>query len=73
MPANDIIVLSACADPEHRDDLVVQQHRYFAVGGSYDWYWLFDRTGTTEKGAVGDYDNEQAVRDAINEAGLCTR
>ncbi len=26
-------------------DLIVQQHRYFAGSGSYDWYWLLDTRG----------------------------
>jgi hypothetical protein len=73
MPANDIIVLSACKSADYRDNLVVQQHRYFVVAGSFDWYWLYDRTGKKEKGPVGDYDNEQAVREAIEAAGWCER
>ncbi len=31
MPANDVIVLSACKSADYRDNLVVQQHRYFVV------------------------------------------
>jgi hypothetical protein len=71
MPANDVIVLNSCKSQEYRDNLVVQQHRYFVVAGSYDWYWLYDRTGKKEKGPVGEYDGEQAVREAIDAAGLC--
>jgi len=26
---------------EHKGDLIIQQHRYFLGGGSYDWYWLY--------------------------------
>jgi hypothetical protein len=44
MDANDVIVLNDCKKPENRDNLVVNQHRYFIVGGGYDWYWLFDST-----------------------------
>jgi len=73
MPANDAIVLNSCKSQEYRDNLVVQQHRYFVVAGSYDWYWLYDRTGKKEKGPVGEYDGEQAVREAIDAAGLCER
>jgi hypothetical protein len=73
MPANDVIVLSACKSQEYRDNLVVQQHRYFVVAGSYDWYWLYDRTGKREKGPLGDYDGDEAVREAIEAAGLCER
>jgi hypothetical protein len=71
MEANDVLVLNDCKKPENRDNLVVNQHRYFVVAGSYDWYWLFDGTGKKEKGPVGEYDSEQAVRDAISAAGLC--
>ena len=73
MPANDVIVLNWCKGQESRDNLVVQQHRYFVVAGSYDWYWLYDRTGKKEKGPVGEYDSEEAVREAIEAAGLCER
>jgi hypothetical protein len=71
MDANDVIVLNDCKKPENRDNLVVNQHRYFVVAGSYDWYWLFDSTGKKEKGPVGDYENEQAAREAISASGLC--
>ena len=71
MDANDVLVLSNCKKPENRDNLVVNQHRYFVVGGSYDWYWLFDRTGTKERGPIGEYESEKAVRDAIDGVGLC--
>jgi hypothetical protein len=73
MPANDVIVLSWCKGQDSRDNLVVQQHRYFVVAGSYDWYWLYDRTGKKEKGPVGEYDSEEALREAIDAAGLCER
>ena len=38
---------------EYRDDLLVQQHRYFIGGGSYDWYWLLNPDGK-EIGPVGE-------------------
>lgn len=38
---------------EYRDHLLVQQHRYFIGGGSYDWYWLLKPDGT-EVGPVGE-------------------
>jgi hypothetical protein len=38
---------------EYRDDLLVQQHRYFIGGGSYDWYWLLKPDGK-EIGPVGE-------------------
>jgi WD40-like Beta Propeller Repeat len=69
--ANDVIVLSDCKKAENRDNLVVNQHRYFVVAGSYDWYWLFDSAGKKEKGAVGEYDSPQAARDAISASALC--
>ena len=69
--ANDVIVLSDCKKAENRDNIVVNQHRYFVVAGSYDWYWLFDATGKKEKGPVGEFESTQAVRDAINASGLC--
>lgn len=53
LPANDILVLSFCAD-EHKDDLAVAMHRYFLFGGSYDWYWLYDPDGKKELGPLGD-------------------
>ena len=50
LPANDLLVLNFCSN-KYKDDLVVEPHRYFLLGGSYDWYWLYDsgrqeRTGT---------------------------
>jgi hypothetical protein len=71
MDANDVLVLSNCKKPENRDNLVVNQHRYFVVGGSYDWYWLFDSAGKKEKGPVGEFENEQALREAISASALC--
>lgn len=38
---------------EYRDDLLVQQHRYFIGGGSYDWFWLLKPDGK-EIGPVGE-------------------
>jgi hypothetical protein len=69
--ANDVIVLNDCKRAENRDSLVVLQHRYFVVAGSYDWYWLFDAAGKKEKGPVGEYGSETAVRDAIKDSTLC--
>jgi hypothetical protein len=60
-PANDLVVLSFCKG-EHRDQLLLNQHRYFIGGGSYDWYWLFDRAGRKEIGPVGtDADTHEAI------------
>jgi hypothetical protein len=52
-PGNDLVVLDACKG-DHRDRLVIQQHRYFAFGGSFDWYWLYDAAGAKEIAPVGD-------------------
>jgi hypothetical protein len=66
--AKDVIVLSDCKKAEKRDSLVVQQHRYFLAGGSYDFYWLFDRTGKKkEESPVGYCESEQAARKAIDD------
>ena len=62
-PANALIVLNFCAG-KHRDALVLNQHRYFLGGGSYDWYWLFDASGRKEIGPVAD---ENAKRPEIVE------
>ncbi len=60
LPANDLLVLADCAG-DYRDDLIVQQHRYFVFGGSYDWYWLFDPAGKTEYGPLGDFAGREDV------------
>jgi len=56
MPANDILVLNFCAN-KYKDDLAVLSHRNFLLGGSYDWYWLYDSTGKKELGPLGPFDN----------------
>jgi WD40-like Beta Propeller Repeat len=38
---------------EYKDCLLVQQHRYFIGGGSYDWFWLL-RSDGKEVGPVGE-------------------
>lgn len=38
---------------EYKDCLLVEQHRYFIGGGSYDWIWLFRPDGK-EIGPVGE-------------------
>ena len=63
-PANDLLVLSFCPN-KYKDDLVVLAHRYFAVGGSYDWYWLYDAAGKKEIGPLGPFDTpNDMVREA---------
>jgi hypothetical protein len=49
-PGNDLKVVSS---GEYKDCLLVQQHRYFIGGGSYDWFWLL-RTDGKEIGPVGE-------------------
>lgn len=73
LPANDYLVLAWCDAPELHDALVVNQHRYFQFGGSYDWYWLFDPTGSKELGAVGEHDDANAVREAVESSGQCQK
>lgn len=71
MPANDFAVLSWCTSAELKDAIVAQQHRYFQFGGSYDWYWLFDRTGKTEVGPVGEFESIDAVKSDLDASGQC--
>ena len=56
LPANDLLVLNFCAN-KYKDNLVVLSHRYFLLGGSYDWYWLYDPSGKKELGPLGELDN----------------
>lgn len=49
-PAAEFEVVSS---GEYRDDLLVQQHRYFIGGGSFDWFWLLQPDGK-EIGPVGE-------------------
>ena len=34
-------------------DIIVQQHKYFIGGGSYDWYWIISPDGET-RGPIGE-------------------
>ncbi len=61
LPANDLLVLNFCQN-KYKDDLVVLSHRYFLLGGSYDWYWLYDQTGKKELGPLGAFDNPDDMR-----------
>ena len=56
LPANDLLVLNFCAN-KYKDNLAVLSHRNFLLGGSYDWYWLYDSTGKKELGPLGEFDN----------------
>ncbi|QSQ26760.1 PD40 domain-containing protein [Pyxidicoccus parkwayensis] len=38
---------------EHQGKLIVQQHKYFLGGGSYDWFWLLEPDGK-QVGPIGD-------------------
>ncbi|MFL6518914.1 MAG: TolB family protein [Chthoniobacterales bacterium] len=49
-PGNDLKLVTS---GEYKDCLLVQQHRYFIGGGSYDWFWLLRPDGK-EVGPVGE-------------------
>ncbi len=51
-PGNSLMVVT-CAGSPYADHIVAAQHRYFVLGGSYDWFWLFDPTGK-EVGPFGE-------------------
>jgi hypothetical protein len=57
MPGNSLEVV---ARGEYAGHLLVSQHRYFMVAGSYDWLWLFTPDGK-EVGPLGD--GETAVEE----------
>lgn len=38
---------------EHQGKLIVQKHKYFLAGGTYDWFWLVDPDGK-EVGPIGE-------------------
>lgn len=38
---------------EHQGKLIVQKHKYFLGGGTYDWLWLVDAEGK-EVGPIGE-------------------
>ena len=50
VPGDNLKVLP---DGNYRDHLLVQQHRYFLGGGSYDWFYLFT-PDAKEVGVVGE-------------------
>lgn len=47
---------------EYQNHLIVQRHKYFLPGGSYDWYWLLDTKGQ-ELGAIGEEENLKLFRE----------
>ncbi len=54
-----------------RGCLVVDQHKYFLQGGSYDWYWLLSPNGK-EIGPIGDGTQQvQLFRDTSEEIDYC--
>lgn len=58
-PGNNLKIVTA---GEYKDCLLVQQHRYFIGGGSYDWFWLLRPDGK-EVGPVGeDTENFEATQ-----------
>jgi hypothetical protein len=64
LPAKGILVLSFCPN-RYKDHLVVLSRRYFMLGGSYEWYWLYDPTGKKELGPLGQFNNlEDMIRQA---------
>jgi hypothetical protein len=66
LPANDLLVLNFCSG-RYQDDLVVEQHRYFVFGASYDWYFLYDAAGKKELGPLGHFDAPDAVAKAARQ------
>ena len=60
-------VLNFCRN-YYKDHLIVLSHRYFFLGGSYDWYWLYDAAGKNELGPLGEFaSREDLVRAAHGE------
>lgn len=50
IPGNSLEVV---ARGEYAGHLLVSQHRYFLIAGTYDWFWLFTPDGK-EVGPVGE-------------------
>jgi Tol biopolymer transport system component len=49
-PGNNLKIVTS---GEYKDCFLVQQHKYFVGGGSYDWFWLLRPDGK-EIGPVGE-------------------
>ena len=49
--AGHLLELIPCG--RYADHLIVNKHKYFLGGGSYDWYWLVSADGV-EIGPIGD-------------------
>lgn len=71
LPANAYAVLGWCTAEALKGAIAAEQHRYFELGGSYDWYWLFDATGAKEIGPVGEFDSVEDLKTFINDSGHC--
>jgi hypothetical protein len=72
IPANAYLVLHDCKDKDLAGAIMAEQHRYFVLGGSYDWFWLFDPAGTKEIGPVGEFDTVEDLKSFITDSGRCT-
>ena len=56
IPGNSLEVMRS---GEYAGPLLVEQHRYYLAGGSYDWLWLFTADGR-EVGPVGESEEAEA-------------
>ena len=45
---------SVISKGEYKGFLIVQKHKYFVGGGSYDWYWVVDPRSGEEVGPIGE-------------------
>src|SRR4051812_38055552 len=57
-PGSDLKVVTS---GEYKDCLLVQQHRYFIGGGSYDWFWLLRPDGKEVRPVGEDTSNFEAT------------
>ncbi len=62
LPGDGLKILAGCKNAKYRDDVIVEQHRYFVFGGSYDWSFLFTPAGK-EVGPLGDGDYSSQIAD----------
>ena len=51
---------------KYRDHLLVFQHRYFILSGSYDWFWIFSPDGK-EIGPVGPDEDDDSMATYLKE------
>ena len=52
---------------KYKNHLIVQRHKYFLAGGSYDWYWLISPQGK-EMDPIGEEDNVAMFKELYCEA-----